>query len=257
MDLAEDVLRVDLPLRESNRAGLKTWENLLPYLSKRELYFLRGSDLGGDQEALATLLAANNRMCLTPLDWRTLLVVPNAMVDGTGSSFCFLNIENNKFIDARGWSQLEWGASPIEARANHQIRLSRLSFIKSALGLSNADLARICRISRTQLYKWLSASSAVQLTQSNWQRIADLHRIAEEWQQISTKPASELLHERLNQGTTLLTLLAARPLDHEAIHGALRDVAKLVTQIPLRPDERLREAGVVSRPPKGKIAWDE
>lgn len=178
-------------------------------------------------------------------------------VHGTASSFLIIENESKPWVDARTRVFLRWAPAEGDIRSNAELRVRRLIRIKAAFGISNSDLARICTVSRTQLYKWLSSDEMVQLTATNWQRLADLEQIAQAWNSLSPRPVRDLLNEKIEGGTTLISLLASRKLDGRAIRAVMEKLAKTVSGRPAHRYEKLREGGIQPKPLTGELAWDD
>jgi len=194
----------------------------------------------------------------TGLDRRDCLIgLFTALLESTANSFLIVDKHTKACIDARANVFLNWAPANSEVRSNAELRAQRLVKIKAAFGMSNSDLARICRISRTQLYKWLSSDESLQLTPANWQRLGDLERIAQDWNELTSSPARDLLNERIHGRTTLISLLASQKLDNGAIRAAIEKLAKTVSSHPLRRDERLHQRGVQPKPLLGELARDD
>jgi len=185
--------------------------------------------------------------------WR---MFPQLMQSTAGTHLVFVG-ENLLAQDSRTILAAEWAPKDSERRANVELRVRRLLAIKAAFGLSTSDLARVCSVSRTQLYKWLSRDDKVHLSPSNWQRLSDLARIAEDWNALSAAPARDLLNEKVRDEKTLFSLLSAAQLDHAAIRSAMKKLAKAVSTKSLRRDEKLRKAGIKPRPLLGQLPQDE
>jgi hypothetical protein len=112
------------------------------------------------------------------------------------------------------------------------------------------------RVSRTQLYKWLSDDQEVQLEAENWSRLADLDMLAREWNKLSARPLRVFLTEEVESGATLLSLLSTQHLDVRTIRAAMARYAALPPAMDSR-DSKLRVEGVRPRPRAGKSYWDE
>jgi hypothetical protein len=179
------------------------------------------------------------------------------LMEGTAGAHLVFVGHNRPAQDSRTILAAEWAPKESERRANVELRVRRLVTVKAAFGLSASDLARVCCVSRTQLYKWLSRDEKLHLSPANWQRLSDLARIAEDWNALSSAPARDVLSEKVRGEKTLLSLLSAAQLDHRAIRSAMKKLAQAVSTRPLRRDQKLREAGIKPRPLLGQLPQDE
>lgn len=127
-------------------------------------------------------------------------------------------------------------------------RVERLTAIQAALGASLSDVAKIFRLSRQGLYKWLDQTSDVRLQEARRARFDQLEGLIQYWRDLATRPLGELLHERLPAGTTLLELLSAEALDEGRVRSALEEIAQRVKVLPKSPGQRLAAKGFVRRP---------
>jgi DNA-binding phage protein len=165
---------------------------------------------------------------------------------------------DNRFrLDATERTRQEYIPAVSDVQSNADLRVQRLIHIKAAFGIPNTDLARICGVSRTQLYKWLSSEVSIQLTTNNWQRLAELDQVALDWNKLSSRPIAELLDERVIGNKTLMEFLELPLLDLTAIKNVLRKLAAIVSSRPLRQDEKLRQRGIKPRPLLGELARDD
>lgn len=167
-----------------------------------------------------------------------------------------LLISGDSQVDAQARIFQEWMPEQSGQRSNVDLRLQRLVTVKTAFGASNSDIARIFRISRTQLYKWMSTDQAVELEAANWQRLVDLAQIAREWSSISSSPLARFLNDKINDKATLLSLLSAANLDLGAIRSELRKFAAVPPDRSSR-HAKLRDAGIKPRPRIGTLSQDE
>lgn len=256
MEVSKPIFVVDLHPRDPQNLTIlyKEGENL-PVLQSGSTGAPCGSisflSTEPDWSGLAAFTRPYGRL-IRSKEW---LLALRILVGGTASG-CFIVSDDQHFVDAQAAFFSE-RAGLTDLQTNVGLRIRRLVTIKSAFGLSNTDLARICQISRTQLYRWLSTDETLQLEPANWQRLADLAQIAEEWNKLSSRPARDILNERVYGDATLLSLLTAPQLDRRAIHRATESLVKMMSSQPQRRDEKLRKAGIKSRPLVGQLAWDE
>lgn len=185
------------------------------------------------------------------VDWQTFRHV---LLGATAASFLLVSGDRN--VDARAYLHQQWAPEQTNQRSNVNLRIQRLLTVKSAFGSSNSDLARMLRVSRTQLYKWLSDDQEVQLEAENWSRLADLDMLAREWNKLSARPLRVFLTEEVESGATLLSLLSTQHLDVRTIRAAMARYAALPPAMDSR-DSKLRVEGVRPRPRAGKSYWDE
>jgi hypothetical protein len=177
--------------------------------------------------------------------------------NGTANAFFIFGSDNRSPIDASERLRQEYAPDMADVQSNADLRVQRLIHIKAAFGIPNTDLARICGVSRTQLYKWLSNEVSIQLTTGNWQRLAELEQVALDWNKLSSRPIAELLDERVNGNKTLMEFLELPLLDLATIKNVLRKLAAIVSSRPLRQDEKLRQRGIKPRPLLGELARDD
>ena len=182
-------------------------------------------------------------------------LVRRLLVGTTAGSFRVM--VGSEEIDARAHLASQWTTKAGVHRSNSTLRVSRLVTIKSAFGLSNSDLARICRISRPQLYKWLSSDQAVELSPLNWKRLSELALLAKEWNRISTQPLRLFLEIRISRKSRILDLLSASRLNVSAIRNAMNHLASQTGSIPTTREDRLSAAGIKPRRPAGTLPWDD
>jgi len=182
--------------------------------------------------------------------------VRRILMGATAASF--LIVSGSEKVDARHHAVEQWAPTqPTEHRSNSELRVDRLITLKSATGASNSDLARMLRISRTQLYKWMSSDQALEMEAGNWKRLSDLAQIAKEWNRLSARPMRAFLHEKVDGARSLLSLLASAQLDISKIRSLVAKYAKFESRIGMSREENLRLKGVRSRPPGGASNWDE
>ncbi len=177
--------------------------------------------------------------------------------NGTANAFIVIEHDSKTHIDASERIRRRYAHDASDVQSNAELRVQRLTHIKAAFGISNTDLARICGVSRTQLYKWLSSEVSIHLTASNWQRLAALELLAHEWNKLSSRPVADLLNEPVNGNKTLMSLLEHPHLDTTAIRDVLGKLAAIISLSPLREDEKLRQRGLKPRPLLGELARDE
>lgn len=148
-------------------------------------------------------------------------------------------------------------ASEPDRHGNVDLRVGRLTTVQAAFGLSSTELASVCRVSRAALYKWLASDESLHLSPANWSRLSNLAKLAEDWNEQSSSPPGQLLREPFESGETLLFLLSAHQLDHGAIHALFAKLAAMLSKRPPRRDEKLRNAGIKTRPLIGQLQKDE
>jgi transposase-like protein len=127
-------------------------------------------------------------------------------------------------------------------------RVERLTAIQAALGGSLSDVAKIFRISRQWLYKWLDKATDVRLQEASRARFDQIESLMQHWRGLATRPLGELMHEPLGEGATLIELLSAEALDEARVRSALDEIAQRVKVMPKSPGQRLAAKGFVRRP---------
>lgn len=170
---------------------------------------------------------------------------------------CFLIVTEDDTVDARMHLARQWAPDEGVQRSNAALRVGRLVTIKSAFGLSNSDMARICRISRPQLYKWLSDDQMLDMTLPNWRRLAQLEQLAKDWNRISGRPLRAFLDTKVDTKNTILDLLSASRLHERAIRDAMNRFASMSRTVPATRDEKMRQAGIKPRRLTGALPWDD
>jgi len=182
-----------------------------------------------------------------------------ATILGTATAASFLSID-----DVGTSFPLLWFAGPSaelasepDRHGNVDLRVGRLTIVQAAFGLSSTELAGVCRVSRAALYKWLASDESLHLSPANWSRLSDLAKLAEEWNEQSNSPPGQLLLEPFSSGETLFSLLSGHQLDHGAIHSLFGKVAAMLSKRSPRRDEKLRQAGIKTRPLIGQLQKDE
>jgi hypothetical protein len=181
-------------------------------------------------------------------------LVRRLFVGATAGSFQIV-CDNEDTVDARTQIAREWAPDQGVQRSNSSLRLSRLITIKSAFGLSNTDLAKICRISRQQLYKWLSDDQFVELALMNWRRLTQLEQLAKDWNRISARPLRPFLNNKVAGSASLLDLLCAPDIDARSVREAFARFAS--EPVPLSREDKLRAAGIRPRRRPGALPWDD
>lgn len=170
---------------------------------------------------------------------------------------CYLLDFGNVSVDARAIVAREWAPTEELHRSNAALRISRLVTIKAAFGFSNSDLARICRVSRPQLYKWLSDEQTLELTAPNWGRIGKLETLAKYWNSVSPRPLERFADVRIGQKMTIIDFLSAAKLDDSAVRDAMNRLASATAELPLSREAKMRQAGLTPSDLPGNLPWDE
>lgn len=207
------------------------------------------------EQDLSGVLACAPEMTLMAHDEAAYQLVRRLFIRTTAP--CFFIVSGQDTVDARTYLTRQWAPDEGIQRSNAALRVSRLITIKSAFGLSNSDMAKICRISRPQLYKWLSDDQMVELALPNWQRLALLEQVAKDWNRLSGRPLRSFLGTKVDGENTILDLLSALPLDERAIRDAMNRFAAMNISLPTRRDGKMREADIKSRLPAGNLLWDD
>jgi hypothetical protein len=138
-----------------------------------------------------------------------------------------------------------------------RLRVERLVALQAILGLSTSDLAQSLGRSRPILYKWLDASSDVQLQEASRDRLAVVERIARQWHERSTAPMSSVAHEPLADGRTVLAMMVADQVDEVAVVGAFDELLAKLASKPKTRSQKLADAGFKRRPSANSLPSDE
>ena len=138
-----------------------------------------------------------------------------------------------------------------------RLRVERLVALQAILGLSTSDLAQSLGRSRPILYKWLDASSDVQLQGASRERLAVVERIAKQWRERSTAPLSSVAHEPLADGRTVLSMMVADQVDQAAVVGAFDELLAKLAGKPKSRSQKLADAGFKRRPSAKSLPSDE
>lgn len=138
-----------------------------------------------------------------------------------------------------------------------RLRVERLVALQAILGLSTSDLAESLGRSRPILYKWLDASSDVQLQGASRDRLAVVERIAKQWRERSLAPMSSVAHEPLADGRTVLAMMVADQVDEAAVIGAFDELMAKLAGKPKTRSQKLADAGFKRRPSAKSLPSDE
>lgn len=166
-----------------------------------------------------------------------------SLLVGTGGTADYLTASNPWDIPTsaspdRSLAVLGERAAAVPAVALDSAEL--VAEIKVTLGLSVTDLAAIARVSRQTIYDWIGGG---QVSEVNDTRLRALHQVCLDWQSRVERPVGRLLHAKIADGRSLLELLAAEPLDRQAIHLHLMALAaKAREQLSERQARRARLA---------------
>lgn len=194
---------------------------------------------------------------------RTVLIVDTDVLLAT-SAIPTVTIED---FDAESWSR--WSKASMDAfrkaaaatkeapSVAARLRVERLAALQAALGLSTSDLAQALGLSRPGLYKWLDASSDVNLQGASRERLAAIESIAKQWRERSMAPLSSVSKEPLADGRTVFAMMIADQVDEAAIVGAFDELLARVSEKPKTRSERLAEAGFKRRPSAKSLPSDE
>lgn len=124
--------------------------------------------------------------------------------------------------------------------------------VQAALGLTLPDLARALHVSTPQLFEWLtspdSRESRATLPLPAARRLDALERAASAWQARSAAPLRAVAHEPLQDGRTVLDLLAADGRSDHELAAALDELHTMLLAQPGSRSQRLAEAGFRRRP---------
>ena len=149
-------------------------------------------------------------------------------------------------------------SEPVELEVSaSQRRVNRLVAIQATFGLPVQTLASVLGISRPALYKWLDADDDVQPQAENRERLMAVERIAQQWRGRSVSPLSSVAHEPLENGGTVVAMLAAEVLDEGAVVGALDELAQRLQGKPKSLSQKMAEAGYARRPSRRSLSDDE
>lgn len=158
------------------------------------------------------------------------------------SAQCFLREQSTSAGSAR--QNPPQHASPESAA---RLRVARLTEIQAAFGLPIQSLAAVLGISRAQLYKWLDPLNDVLPHGSSHERLAVVERLAARWRSLTDVPLSQIAHEPLQDGRTLLAWMSDSTIDESAVRAAMADVAERLTALGPTPGQRLAQAGFTRR----------
>lgn len=147
------------------------------------------------------------------------------------------------------WGDVSKSLTRADARPGID-RAACLARIQASFGFQLGTLARVLRISRAQLYKWMDASRAIALQGSSRQRLAIVQRLAEKWSALTTKPLAQVLRGEADEGGSLMELLKTRRLNEVAVGKELERLSQSAGGELPSASQMLRERGFHSRFPR-------
>lgn len=194
-------------------------------------------------------------------------VAGNASAHCTGHWGLYVATESDEpYIDASSDSlwNLVWREESASGAASQSLvhsaprgRVERLALIQAAFGFPMQKLARVLRVSRAQLYKWIDSQKEIQLHEESRIRLLAIEALAKLWLSLSQTPLNRLALEPLPEGADVLRLLSKRHLDERAVANAFRGLAESAVARPKTITQQMSEHGFGRRTTPRTLPSDE